>query len=101
MFELMLLFALPLAFVILALFLATTIMTSSWRWVAVFVPIGGGLLTWAWLDHSIIANATGSTGEAGEVLALALLTVSTWAFGIAVATYAAGLAWWKAKFDNR
>ena len=92
-----LLFALPLAFVILAVLLAATILTSSWRWVAVSVLIFSGLLIWAWLDHSIIASATGSKGEAGEALALVLLTISTWAFGIAVSVYAAGLVWWKAK----
>jgi len=96
-----LLFALPLAFVFLALLLVATILTSSWRWVAISVLIVSGLLTWAWLDHSIIASATGSKGEAGEALALLLLTISTWALGIAVAVYAAGLAWWKARFDNR
>jgi hypothetical protein len=92
-----LLFALPLAFVILALLLAVTVLAASWRWVAVIVPIVSGLLIWAWLDHSIIALATASKGQAGEQLALVLLTISTWAFGIAVAVYAAGLVWWKVR----
>ena len=86
MFDL-LLFVLPLSFVFLAILLGLTIVTASWRWVALFVLLFAGTLAWAWVDHSIAAKAPGYVEEQMEALFVVAFTIATDAFAIALAVY--------------
>ena len=94
MFDL-LIFVLPLAFVFLAVLLGVTILTPSWHWVAGLVLFIAAFLAWAWIDHSIAAAAPDYKERQPETLFVVGFTISTYAFAIAVAIYAAGLVWWK------
>ena len=96
MFDL-LVFVLPLSFVFVAIFLGVTVLTSSWHWVAGLVLVIAGFLAWAWIDHSMAAAAPGYKEGQTEALFVVGFTISTYAFAIAVAIYAAGLVWWKSK----
>jgi hypothetical protein len=96
MFDL-LVFVLPLAFVFVAILLAITLLTPSWRWVASFALIVGAILAWAWASYAIAKEAPGYRVGQGEALYVLSLTIVTYAFGVAVAIYAAGLVWWKSK----
>ncbi len=96
MFDL-LLFVLPLSLVFLAILLGLTIVTASWRWVMIFILLFAAILAWAWIGHSIAARAPGYKVGQNEALYVLSLTIATYAFGIAVTIYAAGLVWWKSK----
>jgi len=94
MFDL-LLFVLPLSLVFLAILLGLTIVTTSWRWVTIFILLFAGILAWAWTDHSIAAKAPGHIDGQMEALFVVAFTIATYAFAIALVVYLAGIIWWK------
>ena len=82
--------AIPIAFVVLAMLVALTVLTPTRRWVAGFVIFLAGLVACLWIGLGI-------TNGLADAYVIMFAAVPTLALIIAVVLYAIGLAWWNGK----